>query len=154
MSASIAVLLLMLVPLEIKQLLIHWVQDLSLLEDKSDSIEVVIHHVDYDFQSKSLAEKNKAETTARTSITLPLSKIGHFVIFAVYTFFILAIHKMLKIRQLIFISGFAGLMRVLTNISSNLENEYILKVHYASYGNFFFLIIIPCSCYSILSFKF
>jgi len=107
LAGSTLVLILMLVPHELKQLIIDWVKAGLFLENQGNTIDLVVNHNDFTVQNRHSSQNNMINNASQSSIILTFSKLGHFAIFFIYTFFIVVIKKSLNLRIITFLICFA-----------------------------------------------
>jgi len=97
----------MLVPHELKQLIIDWVKTGLFLENQGSAIEFVVNHDDFTVHNRHSSQNNEVNNTSQSSVIFTFSKLGYFAIFFLYTFFIVVIKRSLNLRIITFLICFA-----------------------------------------------
>jgi len=106
LGGSIVVLFLMMAPLEIKIIIIDWFKALLFTDNRSNTIELAVKYSDMNLHN-TVSQVSKPVHDSQSTIKLPYSSLGHFVIFFIYTLFVSIIKNRFNFKLIVFLMIFA-----------------------------------------------
>ncbi|MCK5697809.1 MAG: VanZ family protein [Gammaproteobacteria bacterium] len=113
LMASSAVLSLMLIPHELKLLIIDWVQTALFIENKNNIIDLTFNQTNTIETADTHVQEKNFYTFLPSTIILTWSQLGHFFIFFFYTFLVMSFQKNNLIKSISFICILAMVTEIL-----------------------------------------